>query len=143
MMMNIAVKPKKRGGSMERLLLVEDDDLVRQALIRGLMLYNYDITSASSGAEAVTYCGEHAEPFDLLVTDVLMPGMNGVDLARQLLKTQRVARVLFVSGYPDDVVRQHLSWEATAHCLQKPFTPTELAQKIDEVLKTQPVRRDG
>jgi DNA-binding response OmpR family regulator len=122
------------GERLRRVLLVEDDDLVRVALSRGLSRSGYQVWTASSAEEAMVVSAQGEAPFDILVTDLLMPGVNGLELARALLERGHIRHVLLVSGYPDDVVRRGDPLVVQAHCLQKPFTPTELAQKMRAIL---------
>jgi CheY-like chemotaxis protein len=123
----------------ETLLLVEDQADVLRVMRRGLEALGYTVLAAKGGPEALSLAARHDGTIELLVTDVVMPGMNGRDLALGLAATRPDMKVLYVSGYPDQsIVHQGLLAPGLAF-LQKPFAPDALARKIREVLKT--VRR--
>src|SRR5207249_123584 len=94
----------------------------------------YTILAAQDGTEALRVTEQHPGPIDLLVTDVVMPGISGRELAQRLSATRPAARVLFLSGYTDDAIVRHGVLEAEVEFLQKPFSPLALAQKVREVL---------
>jgi|GEM_PF-983571 len=118
----------------ETLLLAEDDTAVRRLIRRTLESRGYQVLVAESGTEALEVARRHAEGIDLLVTDVIMPGLGGADLAEELRAADQTLRVLFVSGYADDMLgRQGVPSDRDAF-LAKPFTPGTLARKVREVL---------
>ena len=115
------------GGS-ETVLLVEDEEVVRNLARRILRDGGYRVIEAGSGEEALHLAGEHAGRIDLLLTDVVMPGMNGRELADRLVEIRPGTRVVFMSGYTEDVILQRgVSGERAF--LAKPFTPPMLARK--------------
>ncbi|HEV8400854.1 MAG TPA: MASE1 domain-containing protein [Gemmatimonadales bacterium] len=127
------VSPSLDG--QETILLVEDQADVLRVMRRGLEGLGYTVLAAKGGPEALALAARHDGEIDLLVTDVVMPGMNGRDLALGLAATRPEMRVLYVSGYPDQsIVHQGLLAPGLAF-LQKPFAPDALARKIREVLK--------
>lgn len=127
--------PLARG--LETVLLVEDDDAVRAVAERALNRSGYAVLSAARGEEALRILAEHEDRIDLLLTDIMMPGMNGVEVAAQVLRARPGIQVFFMSGYADqDLVRQGLL-EPGTHFLQKPFTPQELAVRIRSILDRQ------
>ncbi|HSL39760.1 MAG TPA: response regulator, partial [Desulforhopalus sp.] len=95
----------------------------------------YQVLAALSPAEALQLSRQLAAPIDLLVTDVVMPGMNGRELADRLLVDQPGMRVLYVSGYTANVIAHNSLLDEGIHFLQKPFTTNSLARKIREVLE--------
>jgi signal transduction histidine kinase/amino acid transporter/ActR/RegA family two-component response regulator len=117
-----------------RILLVEDDESVRKLLGTLLKRLGYGVSVASSPTEALALCESDVEPFELLVSDVVMPSMNGPQLAATLLVSQPNLRVLYVSGYPSDAIVQRGIFQGTSAFLQKPFTAEQLAAKIHEVM---------
>ncbi|MGH9650141.1 MAG: ATP-binding protein, partial [Terriglobales bacterium] len=118
----------------ETVLLVEDEESVRKLAAHCLREQGYTVLEASNGTEALQLSRERAEPIHLLVTDVVMPGMGGRDLAGQLIALRPDARVLFVSGYTGNAIVHHGILDPGTFLLSKPFRPVELAKKVREVL---------
>jgi CheY-like chemotaxis protein len=118
----------------ETLLVVEDEPGIRRLMERTLAPLGYTLISAGDALEAVTKLAQHTGTIDLLVTDVVMPGMGGRELADQVRGTHPGTRVLFLSGYTEDAVIRHGVHPPTHAFLEKPFTPGQLAQKVREVL---------
>ena len=117
----------------ETILVVEDDDLVRRLAERILRSTGYTVLDARSGEEALSVARHHQGPIHLVLTDVVMPGMGGRRLSEALAQVRPEVKVIFMSGYTDEVVlRQGL--EAGAAFVQKPFSPLALAHKVREVL---------
>ncbi len=110
------------------ILVVDDDDNVRRATERILRSAGYAVLSASSGHNAIVFAREHAGTIDLLLTDILMPGMSGCDLAREILAMRAVPRVLFMSGY-----HQHAPI-GDSEFISKPFQRADLLEKVRLVL---------
>jgi PAS domain S-box-containing protein len=118
----------------ETIVLVEDEAAVRGLAIQILETAGYHLLVAGAGDRAYELVQEYPDRIDLLLTDVVMPGMNGVDLARRVKRLRPEMRVLFMSGYPGEVAAQHgLLAEADTY-LGKPFTPTNLIQRVRDVL---------
>src|SRR5207253_8969627 len=118
----------------ETVLIVEDNDTVRELLCKTLARHGYTVLEAASGDEALALAHRHERPVDLLITDVVMPRMSGRQLADQLKSWQPGLRVLFVSGYTVHILEQPESPEEEPAFLQKPFTPDVLLRKMREVL---------
>ncbi|MHC5034561.1 MAG: ATP-binding protein, partial [Planctomycetota bacterium] len=118
----------------ETILLVEDDPQVRELAHRVLQEQGYTVLEASNGEEALELLTSHTGPIDLLLTDVVMPGMSGKALADQLLRTQPDLRAIFMSGYTDEAIAHHGVLDPDVAFLQKPFSPTILARKVRDVL---------
>jgi CheY-like chemotaxis protein len=125
--------PAARRGS-ETVLLAEDDPAVRAFCRQALRAEGYAVLEAAGGAEALRVAEGYLRPVHLLVTDVVMPGVGGRELAQRLAALHPEARVLFVSGYTDDAVVRHGVREGQVPFLPKPFTPADLARKVREVL---------
>ena len=127
-----ASRPGKRGS--ETILLVEDDRRVRQITSQYLREAGYFVIEASSGSDVQQLAGQYSQPIQLLISDVVMPGLNGRQVADHFLKYHPGARVLFVSGYTNDIIVQRGVLENGMAFLQKPFTQQSLARKVREVL---------
>jgi PAS domain S-box-containing protein len=122
------------AANREVILLVEDEPAVQLLERRVLEMGGYEVLVASSGEEALKILDQHVGRVDLLVTDVVMPGMTGRELAEAVAQRRAGLRALFLSGYtPDEVLRQGVRAEE-AYFLQKPFTPSALLSKVREVL---------
>jgi len=126
-----AVRRAPRGT--ETILLVEDEDDVRQLLREVLDSFGYTVLEARNGLEALALADEHPG-LDLLLTDVVMPLMSGRDLANRLVQRRGELKILYMSGYTDDTIIQHGVLEPGTAFLQKPFSPSILARKVREVL---------
>ncbi|WP_243317797.1 ATP-binding protein [Geothrix paludis] len=128
--------PVDEGGS-ETILLVEDEDQVREVAGSVLRQAGYTVLEARNGDEALALCAQHAQGagrIHLLLTDVIMPGMNGRQVSEQVLVHHPGLAVLFMSGYTDDAILRHGVLEAQVPFLQKPFTPSKLRVKVREAL---------
>jgi PAS domain S-box-containing protein len=131
----------KAQQGTETLLLVEDEDAVR-ALVRNVLREKgYRILEASRGEEALELAEQYGEPIDLLLTDVVMPQMNGRELARRLANLLPQIKVLYISGYADNALWYQGGLDSGGAFLQKPFSPEALARKVREVLGGPPHRR--
>jgi len=117
----------------ETILLVEDEPSVRRLVSQMLQLTGYTVLEAANGLEALGLMDHVGQPVDLLLTDIVMPAMNGGTLAQRLSRRHPKMRVLFTSGYMDDTVVQEVV-AMGAQFLPKPFTPDALTQKVREVL---------
>src|SRR6266571_4252005 len=121
-------------GGDEVILLVEDEAPVRRVALHSLQRYGYTVLEAALPSEALTICRDHPGRIDLVVTDVVMPGMSGPDLAQQLLVMRPGLKVLLSSGYPGEAIAHRGELLAGVAFLPKPFTPVGLARKVREVL---------
>ncbi|MEW6542920.1 MAG: PAS domain S-box protein [Nitrospirota bacterium] len=122
----------------ETILLVEDEDAVRTLIRETLNRAGYRVLEARDGSEALALGTRHEGPIHLLLTDVVMPRLNGRELADRLTQARPELKVLFMTGYTDDAVieREGPGW--SAHMIRKPFFPRDLARKIREVLDAPP-----
>ncbi|HLZ12373.1 MAG TPA: ATP-binding protein [Candidatus Acidoferrum sp.] len=122
----------------ETILLVEDDEQVRELASEALSAAGYTPLVADTPQAAISICRDRAERIDLLLTDVVMPGIGGRELATQLTALRSGLRVLYMSGYTPQAILHHGELEANTFFIQKPFTPSSLAAKIREVLDQAP-----
>ncbi len=118
------------------ILLVEDEESVRRLGRRILEGVGYRVLEAADGAEALAVAEAWQGDFDLVITDVIMPEMSGQMLSARLRERSPGLRILYVSGYTDDAILQHGQLLPNTGFLQKPFTPTSLLQRVQEVLRT-------
>jgi PAS domain S-box-containing protein len=138
--LNKAVKPRSHSHmdtiprGTESILLVEDEVGLRGLLHQVLNACGYAVSAAASGIKALQLAQEHIGLFDLIVTDVVMPGMSGRQMVEQLVARYPKAKVIYMSGYTDDAVIRHGILHEQAPYLQKPFSPAKLAIKVREVL---------
>jgi len=129
------ILPTDLPGGTETVLLVEDEHTVRNLCSRILGGLGYQVTQARSGAEAVATAADRADRIDLLLTDVVMPGMSGKELATRLVRHHPEMKVLFMSGYTDDAIVHHGVLDEGVSFIGKPYTPSALARKVREVLE--------
>jgi CheY-like chemotaxis protein len=120
------------GG--ETVLLVEDDRNVREILAAKLKKANYQVLTASDGLEALKMSGDHAGSITVLVTDVVMPKMNGIQLAKLLRRQRPEVLVIFMSGYTEDMLETYEIDSKNVDLLPKPFNPDVLLEKIRQVI---------
>jgi CheY-like chemotaxis protein len=123
-----------RAQASETVLVVEDERSVRDLTVRMLEKLGYSVLVASGGAEAIEIAHAHTGAISLLLTDVVMPGMSGRQVADELLASRRGLKVLYLSGYTDNTVVHHGVLEQGLHFLPKPFSREDLAKKIRDIL---------
>jgi CheY-like chemotaxis protein len=123
------------GGGSETVLLVEDEDSVRELVRETLVSRGYKVLEAENGETGLRIAQAHQGAIDMIITDVVMPGMGGRELAKQVTATWPGIKVLFLSGYTEDAVVHEGVLEADTAFLQKPFTLQALSRKVREVLR--------
>jgi len=133
-----AVEPIRTGlapirGS-ETILVVEDEDSLRSLVRSVLGARGYTVLEASHGEQALLICEDQNKAIDLVLTDVVMPQMNGREMAKRLASRRPKTKVLFMSGYTDNALAQPGVGDEHLQFIQKPFTPDALARKVREVL---------
>ena len=124
----------KPAGGTETLLLVEDEEILRNLCNKVLDGLGYKVLQAGNGDAAIAMATNYRERIDLLLTDVVMPGMSGSELAARLTRIHPETRVLFTSGYTDDAIVRHGVLNEGVSFLGKPYAPPALARKVREVL---------
>jgi two-component system cell cycle sensor histidine kinase/response regulator CckA len=124
----------KSGRGSETILLVEDEESLRKLADMFLRDNGYQVLAAADGAQALQIARQHAGPIHLLLTDVVMPGINGRVLSERLAPSQPGMKILYMSGYTDSFIAGHGVLEAGSHLLHKPFTEETLTRKVRELL---------
>ena len=122
----------------ETLLLVEDDQQVRELTHSVLVACGYTVLVAENGPAAVKLCEEHGNDIELLLTDVVMPGISGREMATKVSERWPKIKVLYMSGYTENSIVHHGVLDTGTFFLAKPFTPAALANKVREVLDADP-----
>ena len=125
--------PPEHSGT-ETLLIVENETAIRNLLQMALRKNGYTVLAAESAREALEIVRGHAGAIDLLITDVVMPDMNGLELVRALATIRPETRTLFMSGYMDDALGDLGVLPSQANFIQKPFSPRVIAQKVRDIL---------
>jgi len=119
---------------VETILLAEDDEQVRELASEALSASGYSVLAAETPQAAISICRSHSGHIDLLLTDVVMPGIGGRDLATHVTAIRPDLKVLYMSGYTPQAILHHGELDADTFFIQKPFTPSSLAAKVREVL---------
>ena len=127
---------KKAAGGKETILLVEDEATVRELVRRFLERHDYSVLEAENGRAALDIVTQYTGRIHLLVTDIIMPDMNGRELARRLLRLRPGTPVLYMSGYTERTIQQNGELEPGLAFLQKPFTEQTLTEKVRAVLES-------
>jgi len=127
-------RPRERAEGGETILLVEDEDSVREVAFTILMELGYRVLEARNSREALQVAEKHGGRIDLLLTDIVMPGMNGRELSERMTRLYPWVRTLFTSGYTEDVIVRHGILESHLNFIGKPYTLRALSARIREVL---------
>jgi two-component system, cell cycle sensor histidine kinase and response regulator CckA len=137
----VTASPSAKGGQRARVVLVVDDEAnLRELLSRSLRDGGYRALQATDGAEALELVESGSEPVDLVVTDVVMPGMDGRELGRRLAQIRPNLPVLYISAYEENDIFRRGSPSTSAPFLRKPFSQEILIQRVGELL-SQPTGR--
>jgi len=131
---NNSVAPPDAIGGTETILLVEDEESVRQLVRDTLMAKGYKVVEAENGEAGISAAAHHQGNIDLVITDVMMPGMGGREMVQELIQARPGAKVLYLSGYTEDAILNDGSVDQATSFLQKPFTLQNLSRKVREVL---------
>jgi len=125
-------------GGQETILVVEDEEMIRNLARQTLEEKGYSVMTAASGAEALSLCRDFQGHLALVLTDVVMPLISGTELAQRIAFLQPQAKFVYMSGYTEDSIVRRGVLEHQVHFLQKPFSPASLANKVREVLDERP-----
>jgi Signal transduction histidine kinase len=131
---NRVVPSEKIPQGNETVLVVEDDGNVRKVTGDILRMQGYKILEAAGGEEALIICEKEKNPIHLILTDVVMPQMNGPQLIERVMQVRQDFKALYMSGYADETVIHHRLLERGVNIIHKPFTVEKLARKVREVL---------
>jgi two-component system, cell cycle sensor histidine kinase and response regulator CckA len=131
---DIVVRYEHRAAAHERIIVVEDDPAVRAIVTRTLRDANYDVIEALDGERAVHQASQSSKPVQLLITDLVMPGMGGREVARRVSEILPNIRVVYMSGYTDDEVVRRGELPRNHLFLQKPFKGSDLLRMVDAAL---------
>jgi PAS domain S-box-containing protein len=118
----------------ETILVVEDQDEVRQLILESLNFYGYHVLESPHGGSALLTCEQNPGKIDLIISDLVMPQMNGQELVKRLKSLQPQMKVMFISGYSEEMFSERHTLDPDILFLQKPFTPLEMLRKVREVL---------
>jgi len=118
----------------ETLLIVENEAAIRNLLQMALRKNGYTVLAAESGREALDLVSTHSGPIHLLITDVMMPDIDGPELVRRLSTIRPETQTLFMSGYMDDALGDQGVLATSVNFIQKPFSPRTIAQKVRDIL---------
>jgi signal transduction histidine kinase len=132
--------PPRATEGTETLLLVEDNDAIREISAQALRRRGYTVFEARNGEEAIDWASKSTVQAAMLITDVVMPGMSGPNLAARLMQQTPTLRVLYMSGYTDDATEVHGAFWGGVPLLQKPFTPSQLAESVRMALDHNPAQ---
>jgi len=120
----------------ETILLVEDEEIVRTMTRQILEMSGHKVLEATCGSEAIRICSSYDGPVHLVLTDVVMPHMNGPSMVKEVMRIRPNIKTLFMSGYTDNAILRHGILEEGMPFLQKPFSPDGLALKVRDVLNS-------
>ncbi len=141
----VSLQPEIAGESgrgTETILLVEDESNLRQLIRQFLEKEGYVVLDVSGGSAAIQLANAHAGPIHLLLTDVIMPGMNGRELAQRISFLRPTTKIIFMSGYTENVIGYSGTLEDSMILLNKPFTLPALKNKVRQVLDSEPLPRE-
>ena len=129
---------QKADADMETILLVDDDEGIRGLLRDTLERSGYRVLEARFTSDALLIGRRHEGPIHVMIADVMMPGINGRELADMFTASRPQMKVLYISGYPLEVVREKLRQPDMDAFLQKPFAPDALLRKVRDLLEAEP-----
>jgi two-component system, cell cycle sensor histidine kinase and response regulator CckA len=132
-----SILPSQPPQRTETILLVEDESNLRRLACQFLQTQGYKVLEAADGAAAVQICAAHKGDIDLLLTDVIMPGMNGRELAKRVVSLRPSIKVLYMSGYTENTISHNGTLDPGINLLQKPFNLQSLKEKVREALDSE------
>jgi two-component system cell cycle sensor histidine kinase/response regulator CckA len=133
----VASAPAKDLTGHERILLVEDEESVRAFSARALRATGYEVLEADSGEEAIWVLEDHNYEVDLIISDVVMPEMDGPTMLKSIRGKVKNLKIIFVSGYAEESVRRDIEDDQSVDFLPKPYSLDDINSKVKEVLQRQ------
>ena len=127
-------RPREGDGRGGTVLLVEDSDVVREVIVRMLEAGGFTVLPASSGGEALSISRRKNVSIDLLLTDIVMPEVSGVELADRMERERPDVRILFMTGYAEEVVVNEGILGKHRECIGKPFTGEQITKRVRTIL---------
>jgi len=125
---------EKPSGGNETILIIEDEEIVRESTGDMLTVLGFNVLKAANGNDALSLCNSYRDPIHLILLDVVMPGLSGPKLFEEVKKTHPESKLLFMSGYTDNIIVHHGILEDGIEFIQKPFTVKEISKKIRGIL---------
>ena len=138
--MTQTLDPQRDDSPPRTVLVVDDEEVVRMLVARALVEAGYSVVEAGHGAAAMATIESEAYDLDLVLCDLVMPGLNGRDLARWLTANRPELPILLISGYPLPYLEAHDLYDPGLPLLRKPFLPSRLLEAVEETLSTSPMR---
>jgi PAS domain S-box-containing protein len=126
--------PRETKGGSETILVVEDQDEVRHMVAASLSRFGYHVIDAPDGQRGIEACRTYEGSIDLVLTDIVMPGLSGPAVGRACQQLRPGVRVLYMSGYTTTLIREEIGPDTAMEYIQKPFSPVDLARKVRQVL---------
>jgi hypothetical protein len=126
------------GAKSPVILLVEDEAAVRRLITRMLRRHGFRVLTAADASDGQALFDEHHEEISLVVLDMIMPGMSGLDLAASLTRTHPAMKILYISGHVDSIATQSIRRRSSEVVLCKPFTEESLVQRVRQLVGGQP-----
>jgi DNA-binding NtrC family response regulator len=127
---------RHESAGRETLLIVENEAAIRNLLQMAFRRDGYSVLAAESGHEALAIVRDHTGAIDLVITDVIMPDMDGPELVKHLQSLRPHTRTLFMSGYTNETLGEHGIVSGNVNFIQKPFSPRVIAQRVRDILDT-------
>jgi two-component system cell cycle sensor histidine kinase/response regulator CckA len=134
---NNILEAKELPRGKGKVLLVDDDDMVRALVMKTLEMLGYHVLEASDGVNALNVCENANGEFDLLLTDVIMPNMNGGELAREIQKKYPLIKILFMSGYTDDRLTLQNLLEGNVNFIEKPLSMENISSSVQKIMNNE------
>ncbi len=131
----MSLKSENSSGIKKRVLLAEDGEIVRKMVGEILGLEGFEVVPTVDGREAFDYFKQHGSTIDLIVTDIVMPNMDGKELGQQCRQENPDIAILYMSGYADSRIDPEEDLQGNTDFIAKPFRPCELVRKVHDLLK--------